>query len=296
MAHPNHLGLVRPAVGDWLAARFLKVRMTRLVTCVLATRGKRIFARQAVAYMARQDYRPLEFLVCDNGQEGETLAYNDIAPLQPHVTYLHVPRATLGALRNFGASVGKGKIIAQFDNDDWYAPHRVTRQVERMHETRAPICSTQNGYMYNLRDKTAGKIRPFWFSGGTVAVTREALLQSPWQDITIGEDGNFFGDAEKNGIAICDWDALDLYVYMRHASNISAVDFYDHDFRNKQIAKSPQDMGLAVRAILGADVGFYDDISDLMPVRNERAENIRAMPFNQDFLAHATNAYRKRRL
>ena len=41
-------------------------------------------------------------------------------------------RQTIGAKRNAGADAAAGQLLANWDDDDWYAPWRLSYQVERL--------------------------------------------------------------------------------------------------------------------------------------------------------------------
>src|SRR6266542_5244313 len=98
-----------------------------LVSCIMPTCNRRAFVPRAIAYFLRQDYAECELLVVDDGAD----AVADLVPADPRVRYLRLPGPrSLGAKRNACVAAARGGLIAHWDDDDWYAPDRLARQVD----------------------------------------------------------------------------------------------------------------------------------------------------------------------
>ena len=53
---------------------------------------------------------------------------------------------------NLACEMARGDILAHFDDDDWYAPWRLTYQVEALTGARADLCGINQLLYYDLRD------------------------------------------------------------------------------------------------------------------------------------------------
>ena len=73
------------------------------------------FLGDAIESVLRQDYRPLELLVIDDGSTDETEA---VARRYPDVRYLRQPHRGLAAARNTGLHASRGRFLLFLDADD----------------------------------------------------------------------------------------------------------------------------------------------------------------------------------
>jgi glycosyltransferase involved in cell wall biosynthesis len=86
-------------------------------------------ARQRLAEIAvdsvlQQTYTNLELIVINDGD------YTITRPADHRLREVRVPKGkVLGELRNIGLDVAKGQFITQTDDDDWYHPERIERQM-----------------------------------------------------------------------------------------------------------------------------------------------------------------------
>ena len=79
-----------------------------LISCVMPTRNRRRFVRQALAYFRRQDYLERELIIVDDGEED--LA--DLVGLEENIHYLRLPqRAPLGLKRNLACQQARGRLM-----------------------------------------------------------------------------------------------------------------------------------------------------------------------------------------
>src|SRR3954447_10293322 len=101
-------------------------RSAPLVSCVMPTRNRRRFVRQAIWYFLRQDYPEKELLVVDDGEDG----VSGLVPADDRPRHIRLDqRASLGAKRNLGCELARGELVAHFDDDDWIGPGRLDAQV-----------------------------------------------------------------------------------------------------------------------------------------------------------------------
>ena len=96
-----------------------------LVSCIMPTRDRRRFVPLAIEYFLRQEYPSRELIVVDDGTD----RVDDLMPADPRVRYLAVPRSSIGDKRNIAVRAAAGEYIAHWDDDDWYAPTRLSSQL-----------------------------------------------------------------------------------------------------------------------------------------------------------------------
>jgi len=59
-------------------------------------------------------------------------------------------RQSLGLKRNLACEEAGGPIIAHWDDDDWYASHRLSYQVEVLLREDADACGIATGLFYEI--------------------------------------------------------------------------------------------------------------------------------------------------
>ena len=76
-----------------------------------------------IRYFLWQDYENKELIIIDDGTD----KVNDLIPNVPSIRYYQIAKKiTLGAKLNIACEYAGGDIIANWDDDDWYAPWRLT--------------------------------------------------------------------------------------------------------------------------------------------------------------------------
>ncbi|MCC2670548.1 MAG: putative glycosyltransferase, partial [Armatimonadetes bacterium] len=102
--------------------------------------------RQAVGYFLRQDYPHRSLIILDDGAEPVEELISDLSsPNDPRLQYVRLdPQRPLsrGAKRNRGCELApEGSFIAHWDDDDWMAPDRLSRQVRGMLSSQGDLSS-----------------------------------------------------------------------------------------------------------------------------------------------------------
>lgn len=104
--------------------------MNEKVSIVTPTHGRERFLRLTHAAVAAQTYSNLEWLVLDDSPAPSPYMQT---VRDPRVQYRHSPeRMTIGRKRNALAAASTGRIIVQFDDDDYYHPRYVERMIARL--------------------------------------------------------------------------------------------------------------------------------------------------------------------
>ncbi|HET8853355.1 MAG TPA: glycosyltransferase family 2 protein, partial [Ktedonobacteraceae bacterium] len=122
-------------------------KMMPLVSCIMPTHNRRAFILQALMYFERQDYPRKELIIVDDGDDPVA----DLIADKPYVHYIALPRkATIGEKRNLACQHARGTIIAHWDDDDWYAPHRLSHQVAPLLTDQADITGMETFRFFDV--------------------------------------------------------------------------------------------------------------------------------------------------
>lgn len=156
----------------------------------MPTCERRAFVPQAVKYFLRQDYEPKELIVVDDGAD----AVGDLLPEDERLRYVRLERrASLGAKRNLGCEYARGSIIANWDDDDWQAPRRLSYQAGALQGAGADLCGINDLLYYEPEVGRAWRYvyppeRKLWLSGSSLCYTRACWAAQRFADITLCED------------------------------------------------------------------------------------------------------------
>jgi len=200
--------------------------MTVLVSCLMPTRNRHALLPTAVANFLAQDYTDAELLIVS--EDGIPESLHD-ALATGRVRHVPCPAGlSLGAKRNFACAAAGGELLAHWDDDDWYAPDRLRRQVEALaaHPTMA-MCGTNRVFFRELDGSRAWEYRyrgerPAWLCGTTLMFRRTFWLTHPFRDQSVGEDNEFVWSAHPS--EVLDLDDPALCIASVHAGNSSRKD------------------------------------------------------------------------
>jgi glycosyltransferase involved in cell wall biosynthesis len=142
----------------------------------MSTRGRPRFVAQAIAYF-HQDYPNLELVI----------VYEDQADLPevvggPRIRLVRAASAgDIGAKRQAGAEAALGEIIAHWDDDDWYAPERLSCQAAPILHGIADITAPNDLTLILVAKRQFWTVAPELFermfvgnvSGGTLVYRRD---------------------------------------------------------------------------------------------------------------------------
>jgi len=192
-----------------------------LVSCIMPTYDRRAFVPHAIRYFLRQDYPNKELIIIDDGSD----IIKDLVPGNSLIHYHRLPhKITLGAKLNIGCRLAKGDIIINWDDDDWYAPGRLTYQVNAMQDAHTYICGINKLLYYDVKKKVAFQyIYPSnqrsWLLGSSLCYRKEFWRKNPFTEINVGMDGLFVWKTTADHInALPD---ISFAVHMIHDSNVS---------------------------------------------------------------------------
>jgi glycosyltransferase involved in cell wall biosynthesis len=242
------------------------MRSEPLISCVMPTHDRRRFVPMAVDYFLRQDWADRELIVVDDGTD----PVGDLMPADPRIRYFRVSsRMTVGAKLNFACEQARGEWIARWDDDDWYAPNRLTRQAMTMAAGGAEICGHRRLLYCDIRDSCAflyeypAGERP-WVLGSTSFFLRSYWRGRRFDEIDVGEDALFVWSAPPERVRVIDDSTL--AVHFIHGGNVSAKDTSNAWWRPLPLSE--------IQALIGDDWRRYERVAasprerELRPARN----------------------------
>lgn len=234
-----------------------------LVSCIMPTADRRAFIPRAVQAFLAQDYPALELVVLDDGAD----PVQDLLPADPRIRYLRGrSRQSIGDKRNAACDAAAGELIFHWDDDDWYPPGRVRRQVEAMRARGAGLSGTSRLHFLD-RDAGeawlytyAGQERP-WVAGATLGYWKRLWAQKPFPAMAVGEDNSFLRAAHRAGVA--DLEDPWLCVASIHSGNTSRK-------ATSGAYWTRADAGEVLKAIQAAGQPARPLVSCIMPTRDRR--------------------------
>jgi glycosyltransferase involved in cell wall biosynthesis len=223
------LAEIQHIVGDDLAQ--LRITPSRptpsvpLISCIMPTFNRRAFIPLAIQHFLAQDYPNTELIIIDDGDD----AIGDLVNAVPGVHYIRLSqRISIGAKRNLACREARGELIAQWDDDDWYAPDRLSYQARPILNDQADLTGLENTYLLEL---PAGR---FWTTqhhlhqrmfvgdvhGGTL-VFRKSLLNNGlrYPEVNLAEDAGLLKQALRRGKRLARLPNPGVFVYVRHGHN-----------------------------------------------------------------------------
>jgi len=196
-----------------------------LVTCVMPTRGRAELVAQSIEYFRRQDYPALELVIVDDSLPEERPSF----PTDDRVRVLQVPRGTsIGAKRNRACEAARGSVIVHWDDDDWYAPSRVSTQVRPLLDGRADVTGFVTDLVLDVARWEFWRCAPTLHRrlfvhdvhGGTLAFNRAVWTGGArYANASLAEDAAFLRAAVRRGARLERLPQRGLFVYVRHGRN-----------------------------------------------------------------------------
>jgi glycosyltransferase involved in cell wall biosynthesis/predicted O-methyltransferase YrrM len=224
-----NLAEIQRVVGDDLSQlRITSASPTTsvpLISCIMPTFNRRAFIPLAVQHFLAQDYPNKELVIVDDGDD----AIGDLVNTVPGVRYIRLSqRISIGAKRNLACREARGELIAQWDDDDWYAPDRLSYQARPILDHQADLTGLENTYLLEL------PVGRFWTThhqlhqrmfvgdvhGGTL-VFRKNLLNNGlrYPEVNLAEDAGLLKQALRRGKRLARLPNPGVFVYVRHGKN-----------------------------------------------------------------------------
>ncbi|HYI96161.1 MAG TPA: glycosyltransferase [Bryobacteraceae bacterium] len=191
-----------------------------LVSCIMPTYNRRRFIPDALRCFAHQDYPNLELIILDDGTD----PIADLIPEDPRIRYWRLQgKVTVGEKRNQACELAAGEFIIHWDDDDWYSPSRVRRQIEPLLAKRGAVTGTSTLFYYD-RDRNQAFRYEYhgpvcaWLGG--LAYSKSLWERQRFEPIQVSEDVRFLAHVPP----ALRFDIRDpaLMIAAIHSENVSA--------------------------------------------------------------------------
>jgi glycosyltransferase involved in cell wall biosynthesis len=204
--------------------RIMRPRPLPLVSCIMPTRDRRPFVPLAIEYFLRQDYPNRELIVVDDGRD----RIADLLPADPRVRYVPAAGAAIGAKRNAALREASGEYVAHWDDDDWYAPTRLSAQIGPLASGEADVVALSMRHVLALPALEFWRCEPALHARlhhrdlccGTIVYSR-ALWErhGPYPAFNVAEDVRFLQRLAGAGARVRRLEADSLFICVRHGRN-----------------------------------------------------------------------------
>jgi glycosyltransferase involved in cell wall biosynthesis len=162
-----------------------------LVSLLTPTADRREFWPRCIQCFLSQDYPQMEWVIIDNGRG----LIKDLLPDDPRIRYIPLPGKRLlhGQLMNIAMEHSSGEAAIVWDDDDFYAPSRVRKQMEPLRTGKYDIVGTSKLYYYQHGGRRAFEYRNLtptrWLAAP--AWRRSAWVNNRFDNLRQGADTNF---------------------------------------------------------------------------------------------------------
>ncbi len=147
---------------------------------------------------ARQDWEDKELIVVLNKDNMDLKKWKERAKLFDGVRVYQLPETyTLGYCLNWAIARANSKIIAKFDDDDYYSPYYLRESMNAMNKGKAPIIGKHSSYIYFVKKRALTVYRKgnenkykSKLKGGTIV-----FRKSVWNHVKFNENKPAGSDA-----------------------------------------------------------------------------------------------------
>jgi len=204
------------------------------VSCIMPTADRPNFVMLSVEHFLQQNYENAELIIIDDGKT----PIKPLLPMDERLKYFYTtPIGSIGKKRNFACDKAVGEIIMHWDDDDWYAPDWISRQLIALYNSKADICGLNDitffspvvNKFWNYADKN--EFRP-WLCGATFAYRKSFWLNNPFIDIQIGEDYDYIWNT---GATLFAHDYTQGFIATLHNANTTLKPFENPNHKKHAI-------------------------------------------------------------
>jgi len=148
--------------------------MVPLVSALMPTYNRRGFISRSVQCFLHQDYPNLELIVLDDGTD----PVSDLIPKDSRITYVFSEsKQPYGAKMNRCFELAHGEFGITLDDDDMYAPNRVSKQIIPMIENPALMVSGTSTLYYYVH----GTYQAYKYKGTGNWIGAIAIRKTQWE-------------------------------------------------------------------------------------------------------------------
>lgn len=148
-----------------------------LVSVVMPVYNGQAFLAQAVESVLAQTFKAVELIAVDDGSTDGSPEI--LAEYSSRIRVVRRANAGVSAARNAGIAAARGELIAFLDQDDWWMPEKVTRQVELFQtDDRVGLVHTAVAYYDECLGRQVGPQNP--------AARPEAMIGDCYESLLLG--------------------------------------------------------------------------------------------------------------
>ncbi len=240
-----------------------------LVSCLMVTKNRVALAERAIRCFVAQTYPHTELVIIDDGDQNysEMLGrYRDAADIR----YLRVPaKATtyLGDLRNMSLDAARGEYCAQWDDDEWYHPTRLQRQVDALHDQELDAVVLKETLMHVDMPELAHKPYRVDVGKGTPGTILHRRASVRYPNLRRSEDSEFLDELRTHmSVGLVEGAHSHLFIRCYHGGNT-----WEEEHFRKRLRRTPLKLlQLAKARLIDGDL-FAHPAFDLTAVEREAA-------------------------
>jgi len=184
-----------------------------LVSCIMPTKDRRKWIPRALECWQAQTYQPLQLVVLDNGAD----PIKDLLPADQRIIYTRAGQGMkLGMLRNLACQLATGEFIAHWDDDDWYSPDRIEKQVQAIGS--APMCAPLGCHFASASQAYKIDADPMFGIGSGLLYRRDYWMKSRFAPVAHEGEDSMFLQGCKSKVHIDGYGLMVASVHDKHTS------------------------------------------------------------------------------
>lgn len=184
-----------------------------LVSCIMPTRDRRKWIPRALECWQAQTYQPLQLVVLDNG--GEPI--KDLIPADSRITYTRAGQGLkLGMIRNLACQLATGEFIAHWDDDDWYSPDRIEKQIKAIGS--APMCVPQGCHFAAEGQAYRLDADPMFGIGSGLLYRRDYWMRSRFSPVAHSGEDSIFIQQCREKVRVDGYGLIVASIHENHTS------------------------------------------------------------------------------
>lgn len=193
------------------------------ISCIMPTRGRADLVERAIACFRAQDYPDRELIIVHDRD-------SDLPPgiAGDDVRILRAQENSIGGKRNQAVAAARGAIIAQWDDDDWYGPGRLSAQAAPIVDGNADVTALNDILFFDAATGACWEADPALFArmfaenvaGGTLMFRKRDWERSGgYPRMSMREDSHFLAALIRDGARLHRQPGREHMVYVRHGAN-----------------------------------------------------------------------------
>jgi glycosyltransferase involved in cell wall biosynthesis len=231
--------------------------MNSFVSCVMATKNRPRFLRQALRYFQRQTHTAAELIVMDDGDR----SVEPICAGLERVRYVRCEQPTSqGQKLNMAVELSCGDLIQKLDDDDYYHQDFLKLAVNHFPTDNADhTLQSWDCFLILLPGETQPRYSGHgWTIGNTFLFTRKFWERKPFRDIQRGVDSWFLRDHRPPIVRVC---AQEMCIVVRHGANTWST-MRNGGATDEYFARFPI-YGKSLETVIGdEDASFYRGLAE----------------------------------